>query len=93
MLNANDSRNLKSQLSFENDKEHMDRMHLLVEEQEYNLFKLLNPRIFVDGNMWCVMIGDDPMNGIQGFGKTPYLAVLDFNKSWHRKLGQEPKKK
>jgi len=86
MLNDNDSANLKHQLSDEADKEHMNRMHLIVEEQEYHLFKMLNAKIFMDGNMWCVMIGENPMDGIQGFGETPYLAVLDFNKSWHSKI-------
>ena len=86
MLNDTDSGNLKSILEFNAHREHDETMNLLVEKQYYNLFSMLKPKIFMDGNMWCVMIGENPMEGIQGFGETPFKAMLDFNKSWHKSL-------
>ena len=57
-----------------------------IEAEEYNLFFILKPRIFIDGNMWCILHGENLQDGVAGFGKSPYLAVIDFNKNWHREL-------
>lgn len=57
-----------------------------IEAQEFNLVRLLQPRIFKDGNQWCVLYGENIQDGICGFGDTPRLAVYDFNKSWNATL-------
>ena len=44
------------------------------------------PRIFLDGNKWCVLYGDNLQDGVAGFGDSPDLAMLDFNAAWSRKL-------
>ena len=64
------------------------RMNVAIETEEYNLFSLLNPEVYMDGNMYCVHYGKDrnPMEAVQGFGETVYLAILDFNKSFHTKI-------
>lgn len=63
------------------------RLNASVEAEEYNLFALLKPKVYMDGNQWCVHLGDaNPMETIQGFGDTPYLAILDFNKSFYKKI-------
>ncbi len=85
LLNDNDSANLKSQLSFEADKEHMNRMHIIVEQQEFNLFSIIKPKLYKDGNQWCCLYGEDIMEGIVGFGETPYKAVWDWQSAWHKK--------
>lgn len=72
------------------DYQHEAIMNRLVELQEYNLFSLLKPKIFIDGNHWCVLYGDDLQAGLAGFGETPYLAILDFNKSFYRTLKPTP---
>lgn len=59
---------------------------IVIESQEFNLVKMLSPRIFIDGNQWCVLYGEDLMSGVAGFGESPILAVYDFNKAWHKKL-------
>ena len=63
---------------------------IVVEAAEYNLVSLLRPSISIDGNQWCVLYGEDLQNGVAGFGDTPYLAVLAFNKEWHRSLARPP---
>lgn len=62
------------------------RLTAAIEAQEYNLVAVLKPRITIDDNQWCVLYGEDLQNGVAGFGDTPYLAVLAFNKEWHRAL-------
>ncbi len=58
----------------------------VVEAAEFNLVALLKPSVMIDGNQWCVLYGANLQEGIAGFGDTPYLAVLAFNKEWHRTL-------
>lgn len=53
-----------------------------IEAEEMNLVAILKPRVFIDGNMWCVLYGDNLQEGIAGFGETPRKAVYDFNKQW-----------
>lgn len=55
-----------------------------VQMEEYALFAQLRPLITQDGDQWCVLYGKNLHDGIAGFGDTPYLAVLAWNKEWHR---------
>ena len=64
------------------------RHNAAIEAEEMNLVALLRPRVFIDGNKWCVLYGDDLMNGIAGFGDSPILAVYDFNKAWRKPIAQ-----
>lgn len=61
-----------------------ERMYALVQESEYKLFAMLQPKIYKDGNQWCVLYGEDLQSGIAGFGDTPYKAILDWNKQWDK---------
>ncbi len=50
---------------------------------EYNLFAMLKPKLYQDGNQWCVLLGENINDGISGFGDTPYKAILEFNKAFN----------
>jgi hypothetical protein len=60
-----------------------------VEAQEYNLVALLGLAPYPDGNSWCVLWGANLQDGVCGFGDTPYMAVIDFNRAMHRKVKGE----
>lgn len=62
------------------------RRSAAIEAEEYNLVATLKPSIMIDGNQWCVLFGENLQDGVAGFGDTPYLAILDFNKAFHRPL-------
>jgi hypothetical protein len=47
---------------------------------------LFRPRIFLDGNEWCALYGENLQDGIAGFGKSPALAMSDFDKNWTASL-------
>jgi hypothetical protein len=38
-----------------------------------------------DGTEWCAMLGDNLMENVVGFGKTPDEAMLAFDKAWYEK--------
>ena len=61
-----------------------------IEAEEMNLVSLLRPRVFIDGNKWCVLYGENLQNGVAGFGDSPILAVYDFNKAWRKPLRPQP---
>lgn len=60
------------------------KLNTAIETEEMNLFALLKPKLFQDGNQFCVMLGDDIQNAICGFGDTPRRAVWAFNKEWDK---------
>ena len=64
------------------DYTHQSEMNALIEAEEMNLVSILKPKIFIDGNKWCVLYGENIQDGICGFGDTPRKAVYDFNKAW-----------
>lgn len=35
-----------------------------------------------DGNMWCVLLGEDLQSGIAGFGSSTWEAILDFKSNF-----------
>ena len=58
-----------------------------VQAEEYNLVKTLGLVPFKDGDVWCVLWGENLAVGVAGFGNTPYLAVLAFNRAVHTDRG------
>lgn len=47
---------------------------------------IYKPRLFIDGDMYCFLLGDDLQSGVAGFGKSPALAAADFNKNFNAKF-------
>lgn len=45
-------------------------------------FIQLRPRLFIDGNQWCALYGENIQEGVAGFGKSPELAAWDFDKAF-----------
>lgn len=54
-------------------------------EQERPSF-LYRPRLFIDGNQWCALYGENIQDGVAGFGSSPKEAMLDFDKEWGEPL-------
>jgi len=52
-------------------------------------FILLRPRVFIDGNQWCALYGDNLQDGVAGFGDSPEYAAWNFDKAWCEKLGEK----
>ena len=50
---------------------------------------IFRPKVFMDGNQWCALYGDNLQDGVSGFGNSPAEAVYDFDKSWSAKLKVE----
>lgn len=61
-----------------------EKLNLIIEQEEYNLFVMLKPALYKDGNQWCCLYGENIQEGIVGFGDTPYKSILDWTKSWNK---------
>ena len=44
------------------------------------------PKLYVEGNQWCALLGDNLQDGVSGFGDSPADAMWDFDKQWFAKL-------
>lgn len=47
---------------------------------------MYRPAIYIDGNQWCALYGEDIQSGVSGFGDSPAEAMHDFDKNWYTKL-------
>ena len=43
---------------------------------------MYRPRLFLDGDQYCALYGDDIMSGCAGFGDTAAEAMADFDTNW-----------
>lgn len=50
--------------------------------QQQRPFMLLRPKIYIDGNMWCALYGENLQDGVAGFGETPHKASVQFDIEW-----------
>ncbi len=52
-------------------------------------FTLYKPKLYPDGDKWCVLLGENLQEGLCGFGDTPLKAVNDFNHNFdNQKTGK-----
>ena len=47
---------------------------------------LWKPRLFIDGNQWCALFGENIQEGVVGFGDSPDEAMWAFDEAWREKL-------
>ncbi len=52
--------------------------------------RVYRPKLFIDGDQWCALYGDDLQAGVAGFGNTPALAMEDFDKNWNSQVAHSP---
>ena len=55
-----------------------------IEQQQPSV--LYKPRLFIDGDSYCALYGENIQEGCAGFGTTPNNAMLDFNTNWVNNL-------
>ena len=51
---------------------------------------LWKPRLFIDGNQWCALFGENIQEGVVGFGDSPDAAMREFDAAWYKKLTPLP---
>jgi len=57
-----------------------------IEDSQTAPHVLMRPKVFLDGDKWCALYGDNLQDGVAGFGESPSEAMTDFDKNWSIKL-------
>lgn len=65
--------------------EHESRLETIAESRRPAI--LLRPVLTQDGDMWCTLLGVNLMEGVSGFGSTPELAMLAFDRAFSEPSG------
>jgi hypothetical protein len=47
---------------------------------------LFRPRLFIDGNYWCALFGENLQDGVGAFGESPDAAMRAFDDMWRAAL-------
>mgnify|MGYP001589925005 CR=1 FL=1 len=47
---------------------------------------LFRPRLSLDGDQWCALVGECLQDGVAGFGGSPDAAMRDFDRAWRMPL-------
>ena len=50
---------------------------------------VFRPKIFLDGDRWCALYGENIQNGVAAFGESPYHAAYAFDMAWSKSLVRE----
>lgn len=58
--------------------------HIQQAEKDFNVPK---PNVYLDGDSWCALHGEDLQVGVAGFGDTPEEAVAEYEKNWELERG------
>lgn len=46
-------------------------------------FYLMRPKLFLDGDQWCCLYGENIQDGLAGFGPTPAKAAWAFDEAFY----------
>lgn len=79
------------QLIPETDAGHLHQTALNLYQLSLDMMRasmMLKPRLFIDGNQWCALHGENIQDGVAGFGDSPELAYFDFDRAWSAKLNK-----
>lgn len=60
----------------------------ILEAEKLRPCLLHKPKIYLDGNMWCALLGVNIQEGVCGFGESPDEAMRAFDKAWYQKVKQ-----
>ena len=46
----------------------------------------MRPKLFLDGDKYCALYGDNLHDGCAGFGSSPATAMADFDRNWEKQI-------
>lgn len=50
--------------------------------------KIYKPKLYIDGDKWCALYGDNVQDGVAGFGISPEKAMADFDFQFKRDINK-----
>ena len=53
----------------------------------------MRPKVYLDGNQWCALYGENLQEGVCAFGDSPDAAMHAFDAEWGKRIeGVNPKR-
>lgn len=80
MMNAEDSSMAANAICYAADMAKVAWQEAAWEQQRPSV--VFKPTLSQDGDMWCALFGDNPQDGVAGFGETPAKAMYAFDNAW-----------
>ncbi len=65
--------------------QHMMQAISIIQDEKTRPSVLFRPKVFVDGDEWCALYGDNIQEGVAAFGTTPDEATRRFDAEWFTK--------
>jgi hypothetical protein len=53
---------------------------------------VLRPKLFIEGNQWCALYGENIQDGVAGFGDSAAHALEDFDSQMIKRLAAQQEK-
>lgn len=49
-------------------------------------FYHMKAKLFIDGDKWCALYGENIQEGLCGFGSSPFEAICEFDTNYYKKI-------
>ena len=53
---------------------------------------IYKPKLYMDGNWWCALYGENIQRGVSAFGETPEEAMKNFDIAWTKHISKPTSK-
>ncbi len=50
---------------------------------------LYKPKVYLDGDVWCALYGENIQEGVVGFGESPSKAMYNFDENWCKEIPKQ----
>lgn len=86
LLNENDSNVLMNSINHYESLQHQAKLDYAITKSQLVFIEAFNLKPYIDGNQWCILLGENIQDGIFGCGDSPFLAINDFNNQMYKSL-------
>ena len=89
LLNENDSNVLMNSINHYEFLQNQEKLDYVITKSQLVFIETFNLKPYIDGNQWCILLGENIQDGIVGFGDSPFQAILNFNNQMYKSLKQK----
>lgn len=89
ILNENDSNVLMNAINHYESLQHQAKLDYHLTKSQLVFIVAFNLKPYMDGNQWCILLGENIQEGVFGCGNSPFLAINNFNNEMYKSLKQQ----
>jgi hypothetical protein len=92
ILNEDDSSVLMNAINHYESLQHQAKLDYALTKSQLVFIETFNLKPYIDGNQWCILLGENVQEGIFGCGDSPVSAIINFNNQMYKSLKQQEQK-